>query len=293
MARFYSTKKDIQLQEHTLGACGAYPPIIILGMHRSGTTLLCRLLESLGLFLGKKQDENHEAEFFQRINEWLITQSGGAWDNPAAIRYLLENAGIRGRTTDYIRRYLLQSPRAISYLGWMKYLRHGQITGLSRPWGWKDPRNTFTLPLWLDIFPEAKVIHLHRAGIDVALSLRRRGREECRLQHFYRSLRFLHWIRPKCGGFVRSLRCDSPEAGLGLWKEYVEQASRHVAMLKSRALEVNFEGLVRDPGENLAVLSTFCDLRVEAAAIEHASKQINPEILTRFETFGGAESVLR
>jgi hypothetical protein len=84
-------------------------------MHRSGPTLRCRLLESLGLFLGKKQDEDHEAKFFQQINEWLITQSG-AWDNPAPIRYLLENAEIRGRTTDYIRRYAVAPGHIVSGL---------------------------------------------------------------------------------------------------------------------------------------------------------------------------------
>jgi hypothetical protein len=254
---------------------GERPPVIIIGMHRSGTTLLSRLLESLGLFLGNAKDENHEATFFQSINEWLLRQAGGAWDNPAPIRYLLESPEIRDKTTDYIRRYLLRSPRTASYLGWLSYLRYRGIRSLSLPWGWKDPRNTFTLPLWLDIFPEAKVIHLHRAGIDVALSLRRRGRREVQLQRFYRRLPLLHWIRAKRGGFVHSVRCDHLDGGLALWREYLEQGSRHVSGLKQRALDVSFETLVREPLNTLATLSAFCDLRVDEAAICRASEQQN------------------
>jgi hypothetical protein len=258
-------------------------------MHRSGTSLLSCMLESLGLFLGKSKDENNEAVFFQSINDWLLRQTGGAWDNPAPFRYLLDSPDIRQRTTDYIRRYLLTSPRAASYAGWFDYLRHRRLTPLARPWGWKDPRNTFTLPIWLDIFPEAKIIHLHRAGMDVALSLRRRGRQEFQLQRLYRSLPLLHWIRPKRGGFVHSLRCDHLEAGLALWSEYLEQGSRHVAALKHRAFDISFESLVRDPIGSLTALADFCDLPADGTAIERASLQINPSVLLPTPEFQGYE----
>ena len=32
-------------------------PIIIIGMHRSGTTMLSRQLEALGVFMGNKKDQ--------------------------------------------------------------------------------------------------------------------------------------------------------------------------------------------------------------------------------------------
>lgn len=32
-------------------------------------------------------------------------------------------------------------------------------------WGWKDPRNVYTLGLWLIQFPNARVIHIIRSGI--------------------------------------------------------------------------------------------------------------------------------
>ena len=261
-------------------------------MHRSGTSLLSRMLEALGLFLGKKKDENNEAIFFQSINEWLLRQAGGAWDNPAPIQYLLNSPEIRDKTSDYLDRYLLTSPRAASFMGWSHYLRQRRLAPLARPWGWKDPRNTFTLPLWLDIFPEAKVIHLHRSGMDVALSLRRRGRREFRLQRWYRSVPLLHWIRPKRGGFVHSLRGDHLDAGLALWNEYMEQGNRHVAVLKNRAFDMSFEQLVREPVRSLTALAVFCDLHVDRAAIDRASRQIDPGVLSPAPEFQGCEEPL-
>lgn len=271
---------------------GIYQPIIIIGMHRSGTSLLSRMLETLGLFLGKRKDENHEAVFFQSINDWLLRQSGGAWDNPAPIRYLFDSSEITERTSDYIQRYLLTSPRAASFAGLFHYLRYRRLAPLSRPWGWKDPRNTFTLPIWLNIFPGAKIIHLHRSGMDVALSLRRRGRRELRWQRWYRSAPLLHWIRPKRGGFVHSLRCDHLNAGLALWKEYMEQGHRHVAMLKNRAFDISFETLVREPIRSLTAVVDFCDLPADKAAIERASQQINPRVLSPTPEFQGDEEPL-
>ncbi|HVO59322.1 MAG TPA: sulfotransferase [Terriglobales bacterium] len=266
-----------------------YAPIVILGMHRSGTSLLSRMLEDLGLFLGKSKDENNEAVFFQSVNEWLLRQTGGSWDNPAPIHYLVDSPEIAKRTTAYIRRYLLTSPRAASYTGWLHYLRHRRLTPLSRPWGWKDPRNTFTLPIWLDIFSNAKIIHLHRAGMDVALSLRRRGRREFRLQRWYRSLPLLHWIRPKRGGFVHSLRCDHFDGGLALWNEYMEQGNLHVAALKNRAFDISFETLVREPVRSLTALAGFCELRVDQDAIQCAARLINLQVLSPTPEFQGSE----
>src|ERR1700685_2157824 len=160
------------------GAQSPSSPIIIIGMHRSGTTMIARMLEAMGLFVGKKKESNHEALFFLRIDRWLFSQCGASWENPQPIYYLVENAEARAMTTDYIARYLLPSPRAISYLGLKKYLRYWTPANLRVPWGWKSPLSTYTLPLWLDIFPDAKVIHIYRPGVDVRNSLRARVQRE-------------------------------------------------------------------------------------------------------------------
>ena len=67
------------------------PPILITGMHRSGTTLMVKLLRKLGYFPGHRLDSNLESTFFQRLNEWVLKRSGGAWDNPLPIKNLLKS----------------------------------------------------------------------------------------------------------------------------------------------------------------------------------------------------------
>ena len=57
-------------------------PIIICGMHRSGTSLLSRILSDIGIFMGKYQDENNESIYFQRLNRWMMSCIASSWDFP-------------------------------------------------------------------------------------------------------------------------------------------------------------------------------------------------------------------
>jgi hypothetical protein len=272
-------------------------PVIVIGMHRSGTSMVTRMLEAIGLFVGQRKDDNHEAAFFNEINRWLVGQCGGSWEYPQPINGLVENPEARARTVDYIARYLMESPRSISYLGLSNYLRYGTPAKLPIPWGWKCPLNTFTLPLWLDMFPRAKVIHIYRHGVDVANSLRarvRRDMQQTNMKKLYYHLRFVHWVKPKKGGFVDGFRSASLEGGLSLWEEYLFEARRHVRNLNGRAMELKYEDFLSEPAVALKQLATFCELPVDAS-IDEAAKNVKKErayaYLENPELLGFAHSV--
>ena len=71
-------------------------PIIITGMHRSGTSLLAKLAKDLGLFAGTKLDPNCESIFFQQLNIWLLQLAGANWSNPIAFNILLNHRLLQG-----------------------------------------------------------------------------------------------------------------------------------------------------------------------------------------------------
>ena len=71
------------------------PPVFIFGMHRSGTTLLVKLLHELGLFAGNNWDPNAEPWYLLRRNEWILRRAGGAWDRPTPALDFLQQPTIR------------------------------------------------------------------------------------------------------------------------------------------------------------------------------------------------------
>ena len=57
-------------------------PIIVTGIHRSGTSLLTKIIENNSVYFGRNKDINNESVFFQNINKWIMSTNSSAWDNP-------------------------------------------------------------------------------------------------------------------------------------------------------------------------------------------------------------------
>lgn len=254
-------------------------PIIIVGMHRSGTSLLTRVLQQAGLFMGRGASRNEEAAFTNAVNAWLFRQASATWDRPESMDWLLEEESLRPWLLDYLGG-IVRGPASARFLGARRWLHYGGMDRVREPWGWKDPRNTCTLPFWLDLFPDARVLHIVRHGVDVAESLRvRREREVAgrtrRYERHRRLYRSSPWA-PKRRGFGPQVRCASLDGAFDLWEYYVARAREHVAALGSRALEVQYESLLVNPHEELARALSFCDVELSAGRIDAVAARVEP-----------------
>lgn len=244
------------------------PPVIIIGMHRSGTTMISEMLTDLGLFQGYEKDPNHEALFFLEINEWLLRTAGGAWDYPLPFKLLLDNRQVCEQALRFMRERL-QKRHAVSFFGRAPLSIKSRPAAISGPWGWKDPRNTFTLPLWLQIFPDARVIHICRHGVDVAASLLHRNEKVLggQLTEAGRSgisrKNPLVDINPI---LVDTIRCGSLEGGFTLWEEYMAEARRQLDTCGAPVMDIRYEDFLEAPEDSLAALAEFCSLGATADA---------------------------
>ncbi len=261
-------------------------PVIIAGMHRSGTSVLTTILDEIGLFVGRKYDSNHEATFFVHLNNWLLRQAGAAWDHPEAFKEFLKQDDLveaRIRQLDH----LLQTPRAIEFLGLKNYLALGDIKNMSGPWGWKDPRNTFTLPLWLKIFPNAKLLVIHRHGVDVAKSLATRADKISQnlSSDVEKQSRWL-WRLPLSNNSFS--RCRDTGEGMALWKSYTETADHYASQLGDRALVLRYEAFLEQPITHLEQVLKFVGLDAQHTAIERAVEKL---VASRAYSYRGNEAL--
>jgi hypothetical protein len=157
------------------------PPAIVIGMHRGGTSLVAGMLIRLGVFMGPGLRLPHpgearspslilggygEAEAFFGLNEQLLERAGATWAQPEPLLALRNDPRFAAAAARFLQGATFGRIAR-------NYLR-GMPAGAG-VWGWKDPRNTLTLPVWLRLFPDARVLHVHRDPEAAARSLHRRA----------------------------------------------------------------------------------------------------------------------
>lgn len=256
-------------------------PIIIIGMHRSGTSMVTDILRQSGVFIGNNLDSNHEAHFFINLNNWLLTQAGASWENPEKFDDLLNTIEQKGRVTDFVR-HTLASGLSTHYFGIRRYLQYRQNHGLRMPWAWKDPRNTFTLPVWFELFPDAKIIHIYRHGVDVAASLSKRAETETLAGTRYPfKLYYLQWLflgeplflinRAYHPAVMRDINC-----AFNLWETYVARAQHHIQQAGQQGISICYEDALANPVDTVTSLIEFCELDVSSSHIEKIASTVKP-----------------
>lgn len=238
-------------------------------MHRSGTTVLTQALESLGLFVGYRLDDHHEARFFRRLNDWALRQANAAWDRPRAFGLLRP---FQRENIERVFRLHCRGLRRVEYLGPWNTLRSRHLERLPFPWGWKDPRNTFLVPLWKRIFPNLKVVAIVRHPLDVAASLQKRAGEQ---EEALRSARPL-WLaeqlltlRPLYGESSAAFRI---EEGLALWTHYAEELIALSEACGDSMWTLQFESLLDDPIRQLNLLADFLALEPRRGVVRNLAR---------------------
>ena len=229
-------------------------PIVVLGMHRSGTTMLVRWLMRAGVHMGLTRDPNEEAYWFLRWNKRLLAMAGARWDHPEPWLRLCAQEALVHQLGAWLRRELWRDTGGLrSYLGRFGWLRFRLFGAWPLRWGYKDPRTTLTWPVWRQVWPGAHVLCIVRHGVDVAASLVRREEKLLAqtLTHF-----------PDGPWRVQSPRCWELADAFKLWETYLEAAQRwqSEATQNERWLCVRYEDLLMKPHPTIQRVARFLGL---------------------------------
>jgi len=228
----------------------APPPIIVIGMHRSGTSLVTKILSELGVHIGTELDNHYESKCFKNINRRLLQAQGAYWAQPEPFVSQLDDEGFVRENAD----------QALSL--WEQWRDGYGPVEEGRSWAWKDPRNTLTLPIWLRIFPEAKVIHVVRNGIDVALSLCRRETRNL----------ILRYRQPRASRY-KLVFPPTVARGYRLWARYV-QLGLGLEAGCAHWLSLRYEDVISQPQSHLTALSQFSGIAVASKARADLARRV-------------------
>ena len=128
--------------------------------------MVSRLLNLCGLYLGPESEllppaqDNPEGywenKLFVGINDRILAHLDAGWDLAPAVckgwELRPEFVPLQKESAELIERFNTQEP-----------------------WGWKDPRNSLTLPFWTHLIPNLKVLIVLRNPLEVAQSLHTRN----------------------------------------------------------------------------------------------------------------------
>lgn len=140
--------------------------IVVLGMHRSGTSLVTNIVREMGAWVGQQESllaaaQDNPRGFWERrdimeLNDALLLSAGATWFSVAGFK--------PERVPRDSRKTCLHQINTII-----------QEMDTHAPWVIKDPRMCLVLPLWKDFFTDAVYIFVSRNPVEIASSLRTRN----------------------------------------------------------------------------------------------------------------------
>jgi hypothetical protein len=136
--------------------------VVVLGMHRSGTSAVTSLLRVMGLWAGEEDnfppaDEHNKAGYWEHRGIWSVDEAilrslGASWSEAADLDLSRLEGELRARLAERAR----ETVRELD--------RHGS-------WVIKDPRLCLLFPFWRQILERPICVLIHREPLPVARSL--------------------------------------------------------------------------------------------------------------------------
>jgi hypothetical protein len=238
-------------------------------MHRSGTSLLVRLLGDVGIHMGTWLSRDAEAVHFQMVNRRIYRSAHSDWaevntlvEAMHSVEFVEQHVDVAEKVLFHARPPFQRRPPIEDFFGAELWARFS--SGASLAWGWKDPRTSLTFPVWLRIFPNARIVHVLRNGIDVAISIHRRAERQRR--NLVKRLARLDYS-PVTLDF---------EHGFDLWETYVSFVLAHKHLIPpERYLEVRYEDLLVEPVAQLRRVVDLAGYVAEPERLVGACKRVN------------------
>ncbi len=145
-------------------ATPASQPILVLGMHRSGTSAIARILGLMGAYIGESNDllpehpDDNPTGYWERadinaINDRLLQAIGHTWDRVAGL-------GVHDPAPD----------KLLDLSGRLRQIIV-KLDAAGRPWLAKDPRLCLLLPQWLPLLEAPACIVVVRDPREIAASM--------------------------------------------------------------------------------------------------------------------------
>ena len=228
-------------------------PILIGATGGSGTRLVQAILEHAGVFMGKNLNASRDcmdfAPFLEQHINTVMPITGGTDYRPAQLPAPLRR-NMYAQLRRLVRDYRLQ------------------LTHTHQPWGWKNPRSIFMLPVLHGVCHKLRFIHVVRDGRDMAFSSNQNQRNK-----HYEAV-----FATPC----HAAHTQGEEASIALWNRINTQTYRWgMRYLKNRYYTLRFEDLCATPEATIAALFDWLSITPTVPLGELATMVTPPQSIGR------------
>lgn len=153
---------------------------VVLGMHRSATSMIARGLSFNNVYMGNNIDITEfqpwghwEDHSFWHLNDFILHSAGGTWANPPP-----EEDILRVCNENHVQKTMKAQVQNMIEKAKLKFAElpaDKKKNGVPM-WGWKDPRTTLTIKGWLPFLTNPHFICCFRQPLEVAESLNKRDK---------------------------------------------------------------------------------------------------------------------
>ncbi|MDL1970808.1 MAG: sulfotransferase [Candidatus Desulfofervidaceae bacterium] len=205
--------------------------IIVLGMHRSGTFMTSGILKILGVNIGKNLMGPHwsnpfghfENWEFVKLNDQILEAAGGSWNRPPEKENILAQ---KERFSLQIRNLIQREKSEI--------------------WGWKDPRTSLTIELYLPYLENHYFVVCYREPLNIAKSLKRRD----------------------------GMEIDEGLRLTAIYNQRIKEFFEKYPDLKR--IDLFYEDIVTNPDKWLKILIDFLEIKPTKAQFQEALSFVSP-----------------
>jgi hypothetical protein len=222
-------------------------PVIVGAVGGSGTRVVARLISKAGVYVGARLNEAEDSEPIMAFYDaWLRRYLEAGCQLPDDERNAAESM-LRERLREHLA---------------------GRVDS-AQPWAIKVPRNILALPLWFELFPAFRFVHVIRNGRDMAYSTDRN-----QLRMFGDLI-----LGEKEQGLPDAVR------EVAYWRQVnLAAADFGESRLGDRYLTLRFEDVCDDPKRAYRRLCEFLELRRPATRPRKATQGIDsPPTLGRWK----------
>jgi hypothetical protein len=207
-------------------------PVLLTGRGGSGTRLLSQIAAETGIFIGSRINKSGDSTEWVKLIYRIAIETGGERELPAGSRFREDIRAHAGHFLD------------------QDAARHARL------WGLKLPETMLVLPLLIDAFPRAKVVHLIRHPISSSL---RRTHMTSRLNNPIGAVALPAAYRYTKRDVARIATDDPYLHNAYSWNFQVTRVAHYAreSLGENRYFEVAYEDLCTEPSRVVASLRSF------------------------------------